>query len=31
MFAHSARIKNFIGKALIVKKGYARQLRPALS
>jgi len=30
MFDHSARIKTFIGKALIVKKGYSRLLRPAL-
>jgi len=31
MFAHSARIKRFIGEALIVKQGYSRQLRPASS
>jgi len=31
MFDHSARVKRFIGKALTVKKGYSRQLRPALS
>jgi len=31
MFAHSARVKRFIGKALIVNKDYSRQLRPALS